>query len=831
MSLVSAEGTYDAVLQDREVNPTIELGLILATVEQDGDTIKAWSESRVPPIPPRRSAGALSWTHKDPLTDFVFAQDDWSDGAFRPYYRDLDKRYANSNGVDLRWEGVATLGPKLGTPRSSTPNNAGITSNFLIADGTFEEGVTSAWSAGTGATYTVESAATNIRTGNYAANVVVAQSTSAGDIISQTLQNPTVYRSRTITVIAYVRRVAGSDSGILLRIADDVGSNDSSTITSSAYSYVSATRTIDANATSVTISIRHSATTTNAAHTFNIDDIHVIPAGGTECVGTAIRGSTTPDEAYAAIGRVVAYWDESSVRWSAGFIHASAVATDMEELNDTIHVAFGDSVTGSQYITGSTTSWTVAAINATTNHQDNHARFFVKSRNGYGNWALWKAGPSTAGGTETNAVQWSTDPSNAGSWNPATAFVVGSASRDITGLHEFSDSFVVTKVDGIWLWDASVVDFTNITQEWEHSVDAENGKRGQYWNGSLYLSAVRQGFYQFTSSGLIDLSDILLAPRLTDFGGRITAMVGGARELWIGLDQPTADTTVGKTSRLVTYSIVNGRPRLHTLHELGIGRIDALVFHRDVRLWALGRSYDSNLGDFFLSTALCFQPDKVAAPFADASPLVHHTGTLDLSIWHGNAPEGDKAFIGFTIWCEDLDTEHTIQVDFGADGRLPNTRRLGIFRSSDRIQTIYFKNIEDPQTNAVGRFIHIRLTFATDDTTAPKLYAFALHTQLVPDPIRVWDIAVAVGDKTLLRTGVPLDKNKAEILGLFDELEAQVFPITLIEDFGQSHRGLDADGARAHQVRLLHYAKRPTDDDEIGEEVWQLRLQEVPIDG
>ena len=830
---VGADGPFDAILQDTETNPKIELGLVLHYGSaNDGDISKSWVEGRAQPLPPRRSAGPINWSHKDPISDFVFAQDDWSAGAFRPYYRDQDRRYAKTDGVDMRWEGVAALGPKRGTPRGSTPVNGRIQSNFLLANGDFEEGLTSGWAAGTGATLAVNTSV--VRTGNYSLQITVAQSTAAGAIASQSAAWTTAYRSRTVTVFAYVRRASGSDAGVFLRVFDGVDTTNSSAITADSWSYISAAHTFNASATEFTVSIRHNATTSTDAHIFRIDDITPFPEGGVEAGGKgfAIRNSTNPDELYAAVGRCIISWNESNFRWDLEYFSgANGGTTDIEEFDDTIYVAYGDGISGQQYVYGDLTSgWTASAINTTSNHQDNHATHLVKARNAYGSWALWKSGPSTAGGTEVNAIAWSTSPTNtSGSWNPSTYFVVGSASRAITALHSFGDNFVVTKVDGIWTWDSQLYDFVNLTQEWENSSDSENGRRGQFWHGALYLSSIRQGFHRLDGGGLVDISNMLMAPRLTDFGGRITAMTACARELIMGLDQPTADATEGKTSRLVRFNIVNNEARIHTTNEPAIGRIDALTLHRDTRLWAFGRSYDSNLDDYFLSTTLWFEPEKVAAPYADDTPLIESTGFFDTSIWTGGMPETDKALIALTIWCEDLDQQHTIQIDFGRDGRAANSTRLGVFRSSARVQTLFFKNIEDPLENAQCRFAQLRFTFNTDDTVSPKLYAFALHTQLAPEPIKVWDVNATVGDKTLMRTGVPLVENKAGMQRIFSELEAQVFPLTLVEDFGQSHGGAEQDGANVHQVRLVSYARQPKTSDEFGEEIWTLRLQEVPV--
>ena len=386
---VGAEGAYDVILQDRITNPKTQLGLVLAYSQEGESPVKLWSESRVPPLPPKQAEGALMWTHKDPSSDFVFAQDDWSGGAFRPYYREQAHEYSKSDGVDLRWEGVAALGPRRTSPRSGVPVKGKIQSGYLLANGHFEEGVTTGWTAGSGTTIAVDTSTVN--NGNYSLKLTVAQSTSAGDIVKQSLANPTKYRSRAIKVVAYVQRASGSDAGIFLRVYDGQGSTDSSTITASSFGYVVVSRTIDASASEVTISLRHSATTSNAAHVFYADDISVVPTGGTETVGFAVRASTDPDQIYAAVGRTVVLWNETSYAWDAVYIDATAAATDIIEFDDDIFVAFGEAAgsTPHQYISGSSTTWTTTAINATTTHQDNHARFFVKARDGYGQWALW----------------------------------------------------------------------------------------------------------------------------------------------------------------------------------------------------------------------------------------------------------------------------------------------------------------------------------------------------------------------------------------------------------------------------------------------------------
>ena len=823
---VGTEGIYDFILQDRTTNPRLELGLILD--QEEGR--KRWREFRVKPIPPRRSSGSLLWTHKDPISDFVYAMDDWSGGGLIPYYRDESTRYAKSNGMDLTNEGVAALGIRRGTPRAGGTIKSRIQSSLFLVNGDWEEGQVVGWAAGTGTTLTVDTATVN--SGNYAGKAVVAQSTSAGAIATLTLGNPTVYRNRQIKVMAYLRRSAGSDAGVFLRINDGVATADSAAITADAYGFVSATITVNGSATALTVEIRTNATLSTDAHTFYIDDCFMIPTGGVQSVGSAIRSiKDADDDIYATIGRAVVKWNESTFVWDAVYIDATRAATAIIEFNDIIYVAFGEAAgaTPHQYIYGTDTSWTTAALNATTTHQDNHARYWVKAKNAFGNWALWKAGPSTGQGVERYTIQSAEDPTTA--WTPSIAFTVGSNTREITGLHRFRDVFVVAKTDGLWAWDDTLVDFVNLIAEWEDAVSTDNGAIGQPWHNSLLLTAARQGFLLYTGDQIIPVDPLLSAPRLTNFGGRVTAMVGDARRVFLGLDHPTADTSTTKTARLAQMSIVDGKFRIHPLAEPSIALIDHLTFHLTTRLWAFGRTYNSDLSDYIPAVNMWFLPSKTVAAYADPSAKIEATGWFEPSIWHGNMPDTDKAIIACTIWCEDLDANHTIQLDFGREGRAASERRAGTFNSSDRIQTIYFKNIDNPAWFAVCRFFQPRFTFTTIDATSPKMYAFAFHTQLAPNPIRAWETWCVVGDGTYLRSGVQEPASKANIEAIFGELEDQAFPLTMTHDFGQSHSGDATDGADVRQVRIVDYERVPTDDLQAGQEVWRLRLQEVPVDG
>ena len=94
-------------IQDKASSPSTELRLV---VDEEEGGVERWREYRAPKLPPRRTQGALTVSEQDPLVDFTWAQDDWSGGGLRPYYREGDARYALAKGIDARWEGVLSLG-------------------------------------------------------------------------------------------------------------------------------------------------------------------------------------------------------------------------------------------------------------------------------------------------------------------------------------------------------------------------------------------------------------------------------------------------------------------------------------------------------------------------------------------------------------------------------------------------------------------------------------------------------------------------------------------------------------------------------------------------
>jgi len=80
-----------------------------------------------------------------------------------------------------------------------------------------------------------------------------------------------------------------------------------------------------------------------------------------------------------------------------------------------------------------------------------------------------------------------------------------------------------------------------------------------------------------------------------------------------------------------------------------------------------------------------------------------------------------------------------------------------------------------------------------------------------------------------MRNGVAHELTKSETIAVFDELERQVFPLTMVDDFGLAHGGSGDGGSNVRQVRLRDYERSPEDDLENGQERWRIVVQEVAV--
>lgn len=794
-----ANPTHDIQLKDLPSGGSTDVAFVLA---KDKSGRKIWSERRKPPFGARRSEGAVGYADLDPGHDLVFSQSDWSGGALQALYSPQHPdRYANADGVDMRWSNLAALGMQISSRRM----------DFIIRNGDAEDTSTAMWTNDANGAISRDTAVYD--TGSASWKLHVTSPSGAGVSFSYiTVANPTAYQGREITVYGRVRGDGGA-LPVRLRIADSVGSTDSAGVTAATWTTSSVTRTIDAAATYVRIGIAKNYSGTPGAEADGwADDIFVVPTGGLVCGGIARLASNL----YGIFGRAVCQWDETNDKWDAVYVHASATATSIVEYNGNIYVAFGNG--DNAYIYGSGTSWTVSTIAG----DAQYAHFFAVSRG-----TLWKS--RYDGGGTHNVIASSTNPINGGSWS--SEYTVGSSDRKITGLYDILDTVVGGKEDGLHYYlrvyeDGTTADtFANATNEYRSDPDSENFQRGAEFKGRLYLAASQQSFYFFDLANVVDLSGLLFSPRLTDFGGRIRAMAADTAQLWMLMDTPTSDTSATKETWLLSLRPRGNDILVHTVEKVNIGDINALGVHAGY-LWALGRLYNTTHSVYRDAVYRWTLPSKSVAPALDASPVINTTGSFESSVWDNGLPDTQKAFINLTIFVKPsvMDAEHTIVAKFRLDGASSWTT-LGTFNGSGAIQTKYFNAITNPETNAVGKTIQLRFEFNTDDSVSPEMYAFSLHANLRTSRVRLWDVYVKVGNELQMLNGQKDTVKAATKLTNLRTLEAQTYPIELSEAF------YEETTANTYRVQIVEgsMARVPDKETEPGVEVWKFEMQEVTV--
>ena len=798
-------------LQDKASSPNTELRVVVDEQEMnDESTVERWREYRAPKLPPRRTQGALTVAEQDPLVDFTWAQDNWADGALRPYYREEDARYASSTGVDARWEGVMSLGMSRTPPQDWLIRGMG-------AEQTGDENV---WLSS--ATQTLTRQTTNAMEGDYGYQYTFTTANTEDNYIYQDLVNYAVYRGRTIIVGVWVKTGTLADGyAPNIYISDNVGANSGTAITDSDtdWTFLTATRTIDAGATVVRISIGDDDAMTGSGSTctFYFDAVNIQVDGG---VGTCAGMATHDGNLYIAQGRVIAKWHENNSVWNAVHIDDGFDATDIVHFNSNLYVAFGYS---SEYVYGSDTTWVASTLSSTAKY----AKYFTVARNNAGNLALWK--------TETvNTIKSATDPTNSGSWS--SAYTIGSADRTITALSSAFDTLLVGKEDGLWIYNrqyagtATAEDaFAPVSTEWDKGVDLKNFSIGTEWHGFFYTIATSQSFVRWAPGQLHDITSLVLTPRVTGYGGEIRAMVASPHELFIAADIPeTAEaglfgdfpinlTLTSKKIKILSLRQDEGGFNMHTIDEVTFGEIDDMHIHSDTGsaqryLVLAGRIERDGSGADHVQTYRWQLPKRSPAPYIDAETTVVKSGTLDTSIWHGGVPGTAKAFLKLVCWVEDLNggNSEKIGVKYGLDGERSDTYTLGEMTSSDRVQTLYFNDATtdgstaiDPMTQAVGRSIQLQFTLSTTSGSAgdtpPKLFAFELHSTLRPIKLKTWEVYVRIGEDIMQESGYYDPVSKTKQLADLDTLEDQIYPIYMKHTY-DGHAGFDEESSTSVQI-------------------------------
>lgn len=144
------------------------------------------------------------------------------------------------------------------------------------------------------------------------------------------------------------------------------------------------------------------------------------------------------------------------------------------------------------------------------------------------------AGSIMYGGNWSDGVHYvrtSTDPTNTGAWSGA--YAVGGADSAITALVPNGDTMLVCKTDGIYVLQADGT-VKNMAPEFENADEHPDNFKGAYnWFGRILLPLGNGDLWELRDGVFSDISLKRYMPRDTHLHGRVVAISGTPREVYI----------------------------------------------------------------------------------------------------------------------------------------------------------------------------------------------------------------------------------------------------------------------------------------------------------
>ena len=627
----------------------------------------------------------------------------------------------------------------------------------IIKNGSLENGTVTDW---TGSSVTVALESTTVRTGSYSLKATLGS--SSGTVSQAYAGTVSVLRSREITFSAFVRRSSGSGT-ITAKITDSAGTTTGTSASgSSDWAVVYATRTIDSSATTLTFTLTGSA----SSDVFYIDDISVTPAGGTAW--------TTPQEfngnVYAAAGRCVYKWDDSSDYWHAVYADASYDVTDMISFAGALYIGFGSNQV--YYRSTDGTTWAVPSTNSGNNR---FATYFERARNASGNYALFK--------NRANYVNVATDPSDTANWG--SEIQVGDSDRDITSLTSSNDILYVGREDGLFSYDRTTQKFRDLQPEANFFPDSNNFKASIGRAGSLFASGGDQSFWSISdgffdgAKNWTDLSYLFKATGIRGYGGRVTAVTQDRNNLFVALaddlegdagfeyDFPFTFAGAGKSKAVKLLGVRTQRESAsdnpetvaHSISNFNVSEISAMGKFKGseatrTSLFILGKKIEDDLSVITNDTTL--KAVRIRMPIRNENPALNSlsehslTGSFYTSWVNFNFPDVSKSAIKINVTGKNLDSNKYVTVSYKTDDDTDDdTSGWTTFGSTGKATSASTTITSSIQLNF--KRIRFKIAFTTNDSSSsPIINGFVFHSAWNPVEYRKWSVIAKLSDKRSL---------------------------------------------------------------------------------
>ena len=747
-----------------------------------------WEEEIISPTPPPQPQGDVNYAAQSPEFGRVVSQSDWHLGFGASRVTDLVNfpKYGYTDGV------LAMFDDEL------VPGYQEYEVDAIVQNGRLETGATTGWTNGSNTTVTVNSDA---RSGSYSLNIAA---TSAGGTCTQNyLGTDSVLASREMTLVAYAKRVSGSGN-IKATLADGVGSTDSSTSTSSDWTLLKVTRTLNGS----TSAVKFTFTLSVDDDVFRVDDIAVILTGGSTFNSRPIEFE---GGYYASMGRSVIKWDESNDAWLPVYVDGTYEITGIENYEGNLIVGRGDSTNYLVSGDGATFS------NPSTNSGNARiANKLARVLNARGDWALMK--------TRLNQASLTVDPSDTANWG--AEIQVGDPDRNTTSLISGAGTAYVGREDGLYVYDRRINRFRDIEPDSNFFPSANNFRRAIGRGGAIWASGGQQTFWRISPTGQppihdwSELTHIFTASAFKGFGGEVSAIAQDRSNVFIALADNAASTlssfpytfpfsfsTAGISTSVRLLTIKSQKPEdaadfdrdviVHTISAFTLSKIDQIGRFDDgvnSSLFAMGSFVDNAIDASDEDVPRIYRlklPRDNENPRRSATIAVRKTGEFYTPWIDFNFPDVEKAASKLTLGSRNFASgDKYVTVYYKKDDATDDDAGGWTVWGDDGVFDTSPQEIKASVTSTPVTFkrIRFRLSFASDSTSddPPTVTSIVLNTVWNQTDVRRFKASVRLGDKrTLQLRRVPQTTLRSADISKLTTLRQQPF-VQLVTPDGES---------------------------------------------
>ena len=732
-----------------------EVGFMLAT---DKNGYKAYHLYDDPAFPNQFFTGQPDYGYLPPEKEVAIIQNSF-DGGFGLEFADSsdNKRYYYSIGVDNRFKNNSILGPKataIALPTTYTKAPPSVTNGDFETGGVGNPPTSWTVSAGTAVIGTANAA--NPHGGTYAVTITPA---GADVIIYQDLTWNDNLKGTPVRAEVWFQcaGAAGTTLG-KLTIDDGVGTTSASQSSFSANTWykTTVTRTLDANATQLRITVTADYVGSNVA--CFADDCVVYVSH----VDQPIASAEMADELYFAMGSCIFKLNATGDGFTyVGTVYYPITGLAVQQVSLAVDASYLFICTGSDqaywYMQSSAETFTES------NAADPYAEYILNV-----NDVMYKV-------NLPNDVTKSTNPRNGGvAWS--TVSDIGSYENEITAVAVDVDIPYFGKEDTVFYLDTTDADYPLIA-DMQSLRASTNCKNMMVWHKKLYVPCGTQGLVEYSDGVVTWRSPAKFCTNLNYFTGSVQALAADEEYLYAVVDNGTKVEILAGQERVVDGATVWA---WHPIQELTLAGCQYAVVSNvyKKRLWIASTSASDSV--YWLPVTTRY------GDIANDSDYTYQTGGYDITPWyHLNLRADSKAYLSMTVTAEGCNSTNYVNVYY----QTYYTALAGTWTLLGKFDTSPLETISLIASAPTGTMIRFKREIVTASTsTTPKITGMDCRGIWRPTKRKMIQCSLLIKDHPTLRNGAVGDEIEASLATAVEAANAATSPVTLYDIDGSEHK-------------------------------------------